>query len=140
MFDLCCPPPYSIALFWRHIQKYPYFVDHLSNIHRFIIVKQIKFIKLFRLKIFNILGTWFSITFIKVSTSTGWFLETGIWIEKYTGNFLQQFFSICWKNYQIFVELPVLGLRQGVDFTFAWDNNNYNNNKINNDKNPHLLF
>ena len=29
---------------------------------------------------------------------------------------------------------PVLGLGPGVDFTFAWDNNNKNN------KNPHLNF
>ena len=34
-----------------------------------------------------------------------------------------------------FVELQVLGQGLGVDFTFAWDNNN---NK--NDKNPHLNF
>ena len=36
-----------------------------------------------------------------------------------------------------FVELQVLGQRLGVDFTFAWDDNN-NNSK--NDKNPHLNF
>ena len=36
----------------------------------------------------------------------------------------------------VFVELQVLGQGPGVDFTFAWDNNN--NNK--NDKNPHLNF
>ena len=35
----------------------------------------------------------------------------------------------------IFVELQVLGQGLGVDFIFAWDNNN---NK--NDKNPHLNF
>ena len=35
-------------------------------------------------------------------------------------------------------ELQVLGQGLGVDFTFAWNNNYYNNNK--NDKNPHLNF
>ena len=34
----------------------------------------------------------------------------------------------------IFVELQGLGLKLGVDFTFAWDNHNYNHN------NPHLNF
>ena len=33
-----------------------------------------------------------------------------------------------------FCQTPVLGLRLGVDFTFAWDNNN------NDKKNPHLNF
>ena len=37
----------------------------------------------------------------------------------------------------LIVELQGLGLELGVDFTFAWDNNN---NKNNNDKNPHLNF
>ena len=36
------------------------------------------------------------------------------------------------------VKLQVLGLRLGVDFTFALDNNNDNNND--NDNNPHLNF
>ena len=40
---------------------------------------------------------------------------------------------MCWKT-TFFVELQGLGLKLGVDFTFAWDNNN------NNDKNPHLNF
>ena len=35
------------------------------------------------------------------------------------------------------VELQVLVLGLGVDFTFAWDNNKYKNN---NNKNPHLNF
>ena len=35
------------------------------------------------------------------------------------------------------VELQGLGLKLGIDFTFAWDNhNNYHNN----DNNPHLNF
>ena len=34
------------------------------------------------------------------------------------------------------IELQVLGLGLGVDFTFAWDNNNKNNDK----NNPHLSF
>ena len=29
---------------------------------------------------------------------------------------------------------------QGVDFNFAWDNNNNNKNNKNNNKNPHLNF
>ena len=33
----------------------------------------------------------------------------------------------------VVVNLPVVGLRLGVDFTFAWDNNNHKNN-------PHLNF
>ena len=38
-------------------------------------------------------------------------------------------------------QTPVLGLRLGVDFNFAWDNNNNDNNDNNNDKNnPHLNF
>ena len=37
--------------------------------------------------------------------------------------------NMCWT--------PVLGLGLGVDFTFAWDNNNNHNN---NHKNPHLNF
>ena len=32
-----------------------------------------------------------------------------------------------------FFQTPLSGVGQGVDFTFAWDNNN-------NDKNPHLNF
>ena len=46
-------------------------------------------------------------------------------------------------NFQVFVELQVLGLGLGVDFNFAWDNNNNDNNNNNNnknDKNPHLNF
>ena len=39
----------------------------------------------------------------------------------------------------IFVELQGLGLKLGVDFTFAWDNEN-NNKNDKNDKNPHLNF
>ena len=45
-----------------------------------------------------------------------------------------------------FVKLQVLGLRLGVDFTFALDNNNDNNdnndnnNDNDNDNNPHLNF
>ena len=35
-----------------------------------------------------------------------------------------------------FCQSPVLGLGLGVDFTFAWDNNNKNNDK----NNPHLSF
>ena len=39
------------------------------------------------------------------------------------------------------VKLQVLGLRLGVDFTFALDNNHNNNNNDNhNDNNPHLNF
>ena len=38
-----------------------------------------------------------------------------------------------------FVELQGLGLKLGVDFTFAWDNHN-NDNKDNNHNNPHLNF
>ena len=37
----------------------------------------------------------------------------------------------------LIVELQGLGLKLGVDFTFAWDNNN-NNKNDKNDKNPHL--
>ena len=45
----------------------------------------------------------------------------------------------------IFVQLQVLGLRRGVDFTFTLDNNNKKNNKNNhidndNHNNPHLNF
>ena len=43
----------------------------------------------------------------------------------------------------IFVKLQVLGLRLGVDFTFALDNNHNNNDNHNdnhNDNNPHLNF
>ena len=36
----------------------------------------------------------------------------------------------------IFVELQGLGLKLGVDFTFAWDNHNHNYNH----NNPHLNF
>ena len=39
----------------------------------------------------------------------------------------------------VIVELQVLGQGLGVDFTFAWDNNN-NNKYDKNDKNPHLNF
>ena len=39
-----------------------------------------------------------------------------------------------------FVKLQVLGLRLGVDFTFALDNNNDNNNNDNDNNNPHLNF
>ena len=42
-----------------------------------------------------------------------------------------------------FVKLQVLGLRLGVDFTFALDNNDNNNNNNDNDNdnnNPHLNF
>ena len=39
----------------------------------------------------------------------------------------------------IFVKLQGLGLKLGVDFTFAWDNNKNDKNN-NNDKNPHLNF
>ena len=35
-----------------------------------------------------------------------------------------------------FCQTPVLGLRLGVDFTFAWDNKNTNKNN----KNPHPKF
>ena len=37
-----------------------------------------------------------------------------------------------------FCQTPVLGLGLGVDFTSAWDNDNYNDNNHNN--NPHLNF
>ena len=40
------------------------------------------------------------------------------------------------ENHDFFVKLQVLDQGLGVDFTFAWDNNN--NDK--NDKNPHLNF
>ena len=45
-------------------------------------------------------------------------------------------------NTHIIVKLQVLGLRLGVDFTFALDNNNENNNDNDNDNNnnPHLNF
>ena len=35
--------------------------------------------------------------------------------------------------FDVFCQTPVLGLRIGVDFTFAWDNHNNHNN-------PHLNF
>ena len=35
-------------------------------------------------------------------------------------------------------QTPVLGLGQGADFTFAWDNHNNHNNH--NHNNPHLNF
>ena len=41
--------------------------------------------------------------------------------------------------YFIVVKLQVLGLRLGVDFTFALDNND-NNDKDNDNNNPHLNF
>ena len=37
------------------------------------------------------------------------------------------------KNLKDFCQTPVLGLGLGVDFTFAWDNNNHKNT-------PHLNF
>ena len=41
----------------------------------------------------------------------------------------------------IFGQTPVLvGLGLGVDFTFAWDNNDYNGNNDNNKNTPHLNF
>jgi len=42
----------------------------------------------------------------------------------------------------IFVKRQVLGLRLGVDFTFALDNNDNNNNNDNDNdnNNPHLNF
>ena len=44
-------------------------------------------------------------------------------------------------NICLFVKLQVLGLRLGVDFTFALDNNHNNNNDNHNDNNnPHLDF
>ena len=51
-----------------------------------------------------------------------------------------------WPKKSFFVKLQVLGLRLGVDFTFALDNNNDNNdnndnnNDNDNDNNPHLNF
>ena len=38
-----------------------------------------------------------------------------------------------------FCRIPVLGLGLGVDSTFAWDNNNIDNND-NNKNNPHKNF
>ena len=48
----------------------------------------------------------------------------------------------------MYCQTPVLGLGLGVDFTFAWDNNdnngnnhnNHNNHKNHNHNNPHLNF
>ena len=41
---------------------------------------------------------------------------------------------------QYFCQTPVVGLGLGVDFTFAWDNNDYNGNNDNNKNTPHLNF
>ena len=38
------------------------------------------------------------------------------------------------------VKLQGLGLKLGVDFTFAWDNHNNDNNDNNDNNNPHLNF
>ena len=43
------------------------------------------------------------------------------------------------ENHDFFVKLQVLDQGLGVDFTFAWDNNN-NDKNDKNDKNPHLNF
>ena len=40
----------------------------------------------------------------------------------------------------LFVELQGLGLKLGVDFTFAWDNHNHNENHNNHNNIPHLNF
>ena len=42
------------------------------------------------------------------------------------------------KQVIVVVKLQVLGLRLGVDFTFALDNNDNNDNNNDNDNNPHL--
>ena len=39
----------------------------------------------------------------------------------------------CLKKSEYFCQTPVLGLGLGVDFTFAWDNNNHKNK-------PHLVL
>ena len=45
------------------------------------------------------------------------------------------------RHGHVVVKLQVLGLRQGVDFTFALDNNDHNDNNDNdNNNNPHLNF
>ena len=44
------------------------------------------------------------------------------------------------ESYTSCVELQGLGLKLGVDFTFAWDNHNNHNNHNHNHNNPHLNF